>query len=174
MMKKGQTWISAVLYTALGIILITIILNSGIPLLNKIKDRNLVIQTKEMLHIMDENIRSVALEGPGSKRFLSPVSIERGELIIEENNNLLRWKLETKNKMMEPNIIFDEGALKQFLNETITEGEYIVNLEVEYEGVAEISLISDLENPFTGTYSMTIEHNGTYISNKPIIVISMR
>ena len=44
--KKGDIWISAALYTALGLILITVILSVGMPFVNKIKDRNTVLQTK--------------------------------------------------------------------------------------------------------------------------------
>ena len=86
---KGQIWISAVLYSALGIIIITIILSAGLPLINKIRDRNLVTQTKDIMRTLDDNIKKVANEGPGSKRFLSPLIIDGGELVIYETNERL-------------------------------------------------------------------------------------
>ena len=171
---KGEIWISAILYTALGIIIITIILGAGLPLINKIRDRNLVTQTKDLMHTLDNNIRKVANEGPGSKRFISPLVIDGGELIIDDVNDRLIWSLQTKNKLAEPNIIFDEGSLNLFLNETNVEDEYLVNLELNYEKMIDLKLSSEFQNPFMGEYSMSIEHDGTYTDSKPIIVISVR
>ncbi|MBI2667453.1 hypothetical protein HYX17_01640 [Candidatus Woesearchaeota archaeon] len=170
---KGQIWISAVLYTALGVVIITIILSAGLPLINKIRDRNLVTQTKNIMHTLDDNIRKVVNEGPGSKRFISPLIIDGGELVIDETNDRMIWSLKTKNKMAEPNIVFDESSLKLFLNETAVEDEYIVNLELRYENFADLKLSSQYENPFIGEYSMSIEHDGTYTNSKPVIIVSV-
>ena len=69
-MKKGQTWISAVLYIALGTVVLTIIIAAGLPVLNKLRDRNAVLQTKEVLFELNNVIRTVVSEGPGSQRSL--------------------------------------------------------------------------------------------------------
>ena len=82
-MKLGEVWVSAVLYLALGLILITIVLAAGIPLINKIRDRNTVAQTKDILFVLDKNIRTVASEGTGSKRYVSPVNIDAVELVFD-------------------------------------------------------------------------------------------
>ncbi|MBI2663435.1 hypothetical protein HYX15_02790 [Candidatus Woesearchaeota archaeon] len=171
---KGQIWISAVLYSALGIIIITIILSAGLPLINKIRDRNLVTQTKDIMRTLDDNIKKVANEGPGSKRFLSPLIIDGGELIIDETNERLLWSLQTKNKLAEPDIVFDEGSLKLFLNKTTVEDEFLVNLELIYKDVYDIKLSSEFENPFIGEYSVSIENEGTYTNSKPVIVLTIR
>jgi len=171
---KGQIWISAVLYSALGIIIITIILSAGLPLINKIRDRNLVTQTKDIMRTLDDNIKKVANEGPGSKRFLSPLIIDGGELVIDETNERLLWSLQTKNKLAEPDIVFDEGSLKLFLNRTTVEDEFLVNLELIYKDVYDIKLSSEFENPFIGEYSVSIENEGTYTNSKPVIVLTVR
>ena len=64
------------------------------------------------MHTLDENIRVVANEGPGSKRFISPLNIEGGELIIDEFGDRLLWSLKTNNKLAEPNIV----TLKSFFS----------------------------------------------------------
>lgn len=171
---KGQIWISAVLYSALGIIIITIILSAGLPLINKIRDRNLVTQTKEIMRTLDDNIKKVANEGPGSKRFLSPLIIDGGELVIDETNERLLWSLQTKNKLAEPDIVFDEGSLRLFLNKTTVEDEFVVNLELIYKEIYDIKLSSEFENPFIGEYSVSIENEGTYTNSKPVIVLTIR
>mgnify|MGYP001558011191 FL=1 len=56
--KKGASiWISAVLYFGIGIIILTILLTAGLPVINKLRDKNIVIQTKQVMHTLDENIR---------------------------------------------------------------------------------------------------------------------
>lgn len=169
-MKKGDIWISAVLYIALGVILITLILSAGLPLIDKMKDRNIIQDTKTLMYSIDNNIKQVAREGPGSKRFLT-LSIEEGNFYIE--NNKITWKKETKSKLIEPNIQFEEGSLNILLKTTETEDEYEINLELDYSNNLNINLISQYNNPFRGKYGLSIEHSGTYIENKPVITLDI-
>jgi len=162
---KGQLWISAVLYIALGVVIITLILAAGLPLINKMRDRNTILQTKEMLLQVDENIRAVISEGPGSKRYLSPIEIGKGELYIDkEGTSNVTWIVRTNNKMMEPNILFREGYIEFFLQESLVENEYVVNLNLDYYKIANLELSDKTPygNPFTGTYSLTIERTDQY------------
>ena len=112
--SKGQVWVSAILYLALGIVIIGLIIGIAMPLVNKMRDRNTFIQTKTLMVGLNKNVEDVINEGPGSKRFLSPISIEKGELYIAPSNALaadpdvIYWMLKTKNKLMEPNM--DLGA----------------------------------------------------------------
>ena len=46
--KKGQIWVSTVLYMALGLIAISVILSAGIPMINRMKERNTIIESKEI------------------------------------------------------------------------------------------------------------------------------
>ena len=58
MNKKGDsTWISAVLYFGIGIIIISILLAAGTPVVNRIRDKNTILQTKETMSNLDDNIR---------------------------------------------------------------------------------------------------------------------
>lgn len=175
---KGQLWISAVLYIALGVVLITLILAAGLPLINKMRDRNTILQTKEMLFQVDENIRSVISEGPGSKRFLSPIEIGKGELYFDkEDTNNITWTINTNNKLVEPGFLFEEGYIQYFLEPSLVEGEYYIHLNLDYSDIADIKL-SDTNpygNPFTGTYGLTIERTGDYnpITELPIIELTV-
>ena len=45
--KKGEVWISAALYFGLGIIIITLILTAGMPVINKLTNRNTINWTFE-------------------------------------------------------------------------------------------------------------------------------
>ena len=79
MKRKGQIWVSAALYIALGIIVISVVLSAGLPLINKIQAKNTLLQSKNVMFELDSTIRDVMLEGAGSKR---PIYIE-----IEKGNN---------------------------------------------------------------------------------------
>ena len=68
MKQKGDIWISAVLYMALGIIILVIVLSVAIPVVNKIRDKNIALNTKELMFDLDRNIRIVYSEGTGSRR----------------------------------------------------------------------------------------------------------
>jgi len=170
-MKKGSLWISAVLYIALGVVVITLILSAGIPLINKMKDQNIFSQTKKLMFVIDENIKEVTNEGPGSKRFLSPLEISEGELIIDDETNNITWKMITTNRLFEPNSLttaeenklrFVEGSLVMWLDETRNEDEYQINLELPYTSTADIILSSESGSPFIGKYSLSIYHTGEY------------
>ena len=59
--KKGDVWVSAVLYIALGMVLITLILSAGLPLIEKMRDKNTIVQTKNLLFNINANIETIVL-----------------------------------------------------------------------------------------------------------------
>lgn len=161
MKKKGDIWVSAVLYIALGMVVITLILSAGLPLISKMRDRNTIAQTKRVMFDIDNNIKAVANEAKGSTRFLSPVDISSGELYIDQDgSNMTVWGMKTKNKLMETGTQFSEGDLQMEIDETATEGEYEMKLRLDYNGKVDLSLAGDYENPFQGRYSFSIKNNG--------------
>ena len=141
-------WISAVLYLALGIVAISIVLAAGLPLINNLKDKNTVIETKEMMFTIDATIRQVLNEAQGSKRTLF-LEIQKGNLYIDENdNNKLIWTMKTKALIQEPEFVIEEATLRTYLNESIIIGEYQANLELDYSNM-DIQLDSSNKNPFS-------------------------
>lgn len=176
MKKKGQIWVSAALYIALGIIVITVVLSAGLPLINKIQAKNTLLQSKKVMYDLDKITKGVMLQGAGSKQKLF-VEIKKGELIIDPTNNKKRilWTFLSKYN---PGI--EEGA-------TIEEGSLIISNQKkgnEYE----ISIILDLTNflgsaglkyngeatkkTITGSYNLAIEHihdtTGQYLNIREI------
>ena len=184
-MKKGQIWVSAILYLALGLIIIGLILGIAMPLVNKMRDRNKFIQTKTLLVDLNENIVAVINEGPGSKRFLSPFTIDKGKLYLavpdEENTliSIIYWEFETKSEIVAKDVVFNEGDLSYKLRETDIAGDYVITATLKYTK-ADLDLPSNdnqykLSNPFIGTYSMTIENSGYDESeNNPTVTIFMK
>ena len=173
--KKGDLWISAVLYLTLGVIAISLILGAAVPFVNKIKDRNTVAQTKDLMFTLDETIRRVANEGPGSQRELSPFTIGAGKINIDQDLEQINWTLETEALIQEPNIALKEGVLTLLLEETRTEGKYNMMISTTYTNI-DLNLTSTLNNPFAGTFTVLVRHSGrfTTTTNKPEIEIHMQ
>ena len=190
--KKGDVWISVVMYTAIGVIALTLILSAGLPLIQKMRDKNTVAQTKNLMTIVDENIRAVVGEGPGSKRFLSPFEIKAGDFFIDQDGDRLYWTLKTTAKMVEPRWDsngdptldndangepdipeFREGSIRIYSNESIIIDEYVLVMGLDYSNFADLTLESEFNSPFKGLYSMTIENTGTFVDNRPVISISL-
>lgn len=191
--KKGDVWISAVLYMALGVIVLTIVLAAGVPMIQKMKDKNSFAQAKTVFYTVNENMKEVINEGPGSRRFMSPFEIKSGEFDIDTTNNQVIWSMKTQAKMMEPSYYFTdkpmeddpdcagttgipcfrEGDLFLFAQETNIVDEYVANLKLSYNGIAHLQLESPFTGPFAGTYSVSIEHTGTYTDDLPNIKIKI-
>jgi hypothetical protein len=106
MTKKSQIWVSAVLYVLIGVVVLVIVLEAGLPVLNSLQERNAFARIKNTVVALDRHIEDIASEGQGSQRVL-PLDVIDGEVRFE--NNKLRWKLETKSKVVEPRTRFEQG-----------------------------------------------------------------
>ncbi len=172
-MKKGQIWISAVLYIALGVVAITIVLSAGVPVINKIKDKNVIIQTRDIFLTLDNIIREVRDEGPGSRRIIEPFTIKGGSLFIKPEENKILWEMKTATVFTEPcgktrlecetkELIVKEGPVSMYETTTIVEDEYVMHLELSYEKVAVLELVGDTGRnaPLLGKYNLKIENKG--------------
>lgn len=171
MKKKGDIWVSAVLYLALGVIVLIIILNAGVPLIKKMTQRNIVSQTKDIMFTLDKNIRTVINEGPNSRRVLSPFTIDEGSLYINATD--ITWEMETDDRMMEPNIVINEGVLKMVLKPTKQVDKYIINLDLSYVDITKLELDSNSVGPFSGKYNLILTHSGRYDNNMPIVTLNL-
>lgn len=168
--RKSQIWVSAVLYLALGIVAISLLLAAAIPVINRMRDRNTMAQTKELMFTLDETIRTVLNEGPGSQRELSPFTIKSGYLLIDDADNKIVWTLETSAVLLEPDIAIQEGALNMTLHSTKIEGKYNIELLLPYKGTIDLEISQSIANPLSGRYSLVITHTGIVNTDgEPII-----
>lgn len=172
--KRGDIWISAVLYIALGVVAITIILAAGVPLINKLKDKGTITQSKEFLNVLDKAISDVRKEGTGSKRFLSSAIIKGGEIVIDSKNDRIKWSMKITNVLVEPcdgykseetsledciakGVVIREGNLYVYQTSTIVKDEYMARVELDYPNV---DILTNNQNPLSGKYSFSIENTG--------------
>lgn len=155
-MKSGDVWISAVLYMALGMIILTIILATSLPIIKQLKDKNNVVQTKNLMADLDENIRTVYSEGPGSRRPIK-LDIGRGNFIIDEQGSTITWNLESTYLESEPGIVFREGHLSIWTESTPVQETYNIYLQLNYTSL--INLTTDITT-ISGPYDILITNLG--------------
>lgn len=108
-MKKGQVWVSAVLYMLIASIIIILILEAGLPIIQKNKERSVFEKSKEQFIGLDSVISDVIEEGSGSQRVV-PIEIPDGKLSLEDN--ALKWELETETQLLEPRSEIQVGNVK--------------------------------------------------------------
>ena len=168
-MKKSQVWISAVLYMGLGVILLTIILAAGMPVVNRLRDKNTVLQTKELMFGLDETIRAILSEGPGSRRAIRLV-VGKGDFSIDPAANKIEWTMNTKIMLSEPEKDIEEGTLMIRTDETDVEKEYSTTLTLNYGGI--VNIHEDSVKKITGTYDLIIINKGV-IPDQDVPTISI-
>ncbi len=174
-MKKAQIWVSAILYLAMGVIILTIILATSLPVIKQLKDKNTVVQTKNLMSDLDQNIRAVYSEGPGSRRPLK-LTIGSGNFIIDSNNDEIKWTFESSYIESEPNIgEFQEGKLYISTQSTGVEDVYLITLRLDYS--PDNNPLLDLDSSLSqisGTYDILVSNLGESetLEGKPKIQIS--
>ncbi|MBN1386498.1 hypothetical protein JW968_06005 [Candidatus Woesearchaeota archaeon] len=108
-MKKGQIWVSAVLYLLITAVVVVLILEGGLPLLSKMSDKATFTRTRDNFINLDQHIIEVAQAEVGTQRAI-PLEIRAGELSVE--NDVLKWTMETDAEIIEPRSEIRLGNLR--------------------------------------------------------------
>lgn len=175
-MKKGQTWISTVLYMGIGIAIITTILIAAMPLINKIKDENIIIQTRDLMANLDETIRNVNEEGPGSKRSFG-LEVKKGDMKIDTDSETIIWQMDTEAIVSELGIEIDVGTIKMLETSTPGKSDNTIILILNYskpKGKKILDIQEDSLMSVIGRYNLIISNQGTETSEDKINKISIK
>ncbi len=168
--NKGDIWISAVLYIGLGVILLSIILAVGLPAVNKIRDKNVAIDTENLMSTLDRDIRAVYSEGVGSKRPFQ-FEVKKGNLIVDDANEIIRWQFETTALLSEPDILINKGNLQLLTQQGTDTKSYLSTFQLNYSGILDLKLTTS-NNQFTGANNLIIMNSGSQGSSKTVITIT--
>jgi len=170
MQKKGDIWISAILYFGLGIIIITILLSAGLPVINRLRDKNVVIQSKQVMSELDQNIREVIKEGPGSQRIVT-VNLKKGLLKIDEEKSQVMWQYNNSKVLIsDPGTPVFEGKLTILTLNSTTKGSYNIEIYTDYAGVAKITRPANKQSTLIGITDLVVRNEGLDNQNKLIRV----
>lgn len=91
MSKKGAIWVSVVLYIMISFAVLSLVLVSVQPIIDKNRDKAICEQTEIILKNIDSRLSEVS-ETQGT-RLSSNVRISRGSLIINSLDNRIVWNL---------------------------------------------------------------------------------
>ena len=160
MNKRGASvWISAILYFGIGIVILTILLSAGLPVINKLRDKNVVIQSKEVMHTLDENIREVIKEGPGSQRVLT-INLKKGSLRIDNDANSIIWSYDGANILIsEPGLEVPEGKVIVLTTLGSQKKTYDINIRLNYADI-NADILTEGGGDLIGLTDLVIRNNG--------------
>lgn len=105
---KAQVWVSALLYLLISIIVVVLVLEAGLPLIQKMGDEAYYSKAKEDFSSIDKTIKEVSKEGKGSQRVV-PLEIRKGELNVRDNQ--IYWEYETKAEILSHKTQTSQGNL---------------------------------------------------------------
>ena len=163
--KRGEVWVSAILYTLIIIAAMILILKIGVPILEKIKDRSSFSNAKTTMLSIDKTINEVANEGEGSQRII-PIDVKDGKISIK--NNEITYELKTKTNVMESRSDQNFGNLKISSNSNVktfeTNLSYIMQTSIDGDifnvSIKKIGSENNFSNINTNNLIESIWYNG--------------
>lgn len=180
--KRGAIWVSAVIYVLVGIIVLTVVIEAGIPFIKSLQERSNVNRARNTLSGIDQQIQDTAKEGQGSQRVI-PLDVSEGTVKVEDNK--LRWKIETSSKVLEPrtrielgNLVIasdvdvsaaDQSGFHIVQNSRILANFTMFGSKTNFSGINTSSLLNYIEfkdtgSKTTGTFTFFINQNASSIS----------
>jgi len=129
-MDKGQVWVETVIYTLIGLGLISVVLVLVTPKINEYKDRSILEQTISSLNGIDREIQNVLSGGVGNARVVQ-FSMKRGEIFFDRENNYILFVLEDSSVLFsEPGEETSIGKIKVLSEEGTKKNK--VSLRLDY------------------------------------------
>jgi len=158
MNKRGAIWVSAVLYMGLGIMVLSMVLAVGLPTVQKMKDKYTIKETKNLMLILDDNIRTIHQEGPGSQRVID-LNIGRGTFEIDTSGNKISWSFQSKVPASQPGQVSEEGNLDIETIDTAIKEQYGIVLTLNYP-LYDITFESE-QDTISGRAKLSILNKGS-------------
>jgi len=158
-MKRGQIWVETVVYTLIGLALIGLVLTIMTPKINEFKDRSVIDQTIDVMRLLDSKISEVAQEGPGNVRNVD-ISIRRGNLYIDSDNDLIYYELEDSRVIYsEPGVETSLGRITVLTTEGTVNNKVKLTLDYDSDLILEEPGIKKY-TPVAVPYRFSISHLG--------------
>ncbi len=126
--KRGQVWISAVLFILIISLVMVLVLEAITPIIESMRDKSVFVRERDSMLSVGQYIRDVSVEGQGSQRVV-PIEIQKGGLLIADNS--LAWSMETEANILEPRAVSRMGDLTLTLNGDVKAYETNTSIALE-------------------------------------------
>jgi type II secretory pathway pseudopilin PulG len=164
MNKKGDVWVSTVLYTLITVAVIALVLAAVTPMINKNKDKAIIDQTTVMLNQIDDAIqRATSAEGT---RTMVELTVKKGTFFV--NDSYIDWQLDSNYVYSEIGQTIQQGKLTVLT--TQQQENYLIDLKIIYPelNIKSVLTLQSSETP----YKLFIENQGYDLSGKTNIIIT--
>ncbi len=131
--KRGVVWVSTILYILISLAVLSLVLVSVQPIIDKNRDKALCSQSEQMLRDIDSRIRDVG-SVEGNKLSLD-AKISRGNLIINSSSNSITWELtDSAYQYSEENTPINISANIKAITRRSRENKWDVKIYLDYQG----------------------------------------
>jgi len=151
--------VETVVYLLVAFVMIGLVLSFIKPKIEELKDKSITEQSIEILKNIDNSI--LTMGDAGNKRVLD-ISIRKGSLIIDSNNNSVIFTMDTRYVAGEPGEIIYIGNVQTLTevsgrNSKITLTRYFgENYNITYDGEKTLKTLNKAPTP----YRLSITNNG--------------
>ncbi len=164
--RNGEIWISVVLYLMIIVAVTLLILNVGLPILNKLRDKVAFSKAEENMLALNQHLRDVASEGQGSQRLIS-IDVREGKFKIQPDR--LEWIFDTAAMLIDPRSLLSRGDVKIISNADVSASDQGTAFTLDNSLImANISKIGNSTSWGVMNTSVLLKHlklksNGAYV-----------
>jgi len=171
---KAQIWVETVIYTLIGLAIITIILVTILPRIEIMKDKAIIEQTISSINDINSKILELEQASSGNVRVVN-FRMSKGKLEIDSANDSIIYVLEdTKLEMSEPGVEIEQGSIiiktepigSKFKVSLISRYE---NIDITYENQEQNKILHAGATP----YKIVIENTGVVTGDKKNIDLNV-
>ncbi len=161
MKKRGQIWVETVIYTLIALTMISLVLSFVRPKILEMQDQTILEQSRNMISNIDGILSSISQGGLGNKRNIE-LSIKKGDLRIDCENNLIKFEMESNHFYSEPEEEINEGKIEVYTEEVGDEG--VVSFTIQYSEDYNMTCNGEKEKVILSqaptSYRLSISHEG--------------
>jgi len=136
--QKAQVWLETVIYTLIGLSIITILLAVVLPQIKEKKDKIIIEQSVSVLRAIDSEIEELIYRGPGNIKDYE-IKISKGKFIINSDNEIenMSFEIESDYEYSEIDVPVSSSGIDIL---TIKKGrKYLVTLSIGYKDKVDLS-----------------------------------
>ena len=109
-LKQSQVWVETVIYTLIGLTIMSIIIGVVTPKINQITDKAVLTQSKDTLNQINDQVQEI-LSATGSQRDIL-LTIKKGEYFIDGSQDSISYILRgTSALISQPNEYVKSGDI---------------------------------------------------------------